>query len=60
LPSARATTRRSTQLPWKIVDGKSYLHHDRGVQRRWEADIPGRIAKGDANWPSVAARLAAR
>ncbi len=45
---------------WKIVDGKLYLNYDRGVQRRWEADIPGRIAKGDANWPSVAARLAAR
>jgi hypothetical protein len=45
---------------WKIVDGRPYLHYDRGVQRRWEADIPGRIAKGDTNWPSVAARLAAR
>lgn len=45
---------------WKIVDGKLYLNYDRGVQRRWEADIPGRIAKADANWPALEAKLAAR
>lgn len=45
---------------WKIVDGRLYLNYDRGVQRRWEADIPGRIAKGDANWPALEAKLAAR
>ena len=38
---------------WKIVDGKLYLNYSRGVQRRWERDIPGRIASGDANWPGV-------
>ncbi len=38
---------------WKIVDGKLYLNYSRGVQRRWERDIPGRIAAADANWPSV-------
>ncbi len=38
---------------WKIVDGKLYLNYSRGVQRRWERDIPGRIAAADANWPAV-------
>ena len=38
---------------WKIVDGKLYLNYSRGIQRRWERDIPGRIAAGDANWPGV-------
>ncbi|TQV76363.1 YHS domain-containing (seleno)protein [Denitrobaculum tricleocarpae] len=38
---------------WKIVDGKLYLNYSRGIQRRWERDIPGRIAAADANWPSV-------
>jgi len=23
------------------------------VQKRWEADIPGYIIKGQANWPDV-------
>lgn len=40
---------------WKIVDGKLYLNYSRRIQRKWERDIPGRIAAGDANWPSVLA-----
>lgn len=38
---------------WKIVDGKLYLNYSQGVQTRWSRDIPGNIAKGDANWPGV-------
>lgn len=38
---------------WKIVDGKLYLNYSKGVQRQWIEDIPGNIAKGDANWPGV-------
>lgn len=38
---------------WKIVDGKLYLNYSRRVQRRWEKDIPGRIAAADQNWPGV-------
>ena len=38
---------------WKIVDGKLYLNYSRRIQRRWERDIPGRIAAGNANWPDV-------
>jgi YHS domain-containing protein len=41
---------------WRIVDGRLFLNFDRGVQRRWERDIPGRIARADANWPRVAPR----
>lgn len=40
---------------WKIVDGKLYLNYNRGIQRRWERDIPGNIQKADANWPGVLA-----
>ncbi|WP_147105743.1 YHS domain-containing (seleno)protein [Tateyamaria sp. syn59] len=40
---------------WKIVDGKLYLNFNRRIQRRWERDIPARIAAGDANWPGVLA-----
>lgn len=41
---------------WRIVDGRLFLNYDRSVQRRWEGDIPGRIARGDANWPALAQR----
>ncbi len=37
---------------WSIVDGKLYLNFSKGVQQRWEQDIPGYIAKADSNWPS--------
>ena len=38
---------------WRVVDGKLYLNYDASVQKNWEKDIPGRIAKGDTNWPKV-------
>lgn len=38
---------------WRIVDGKLYLNYNKAVQQRWEGDIPGNIAKGDANWPGL-------
>jgi len=38
---------------WRIVDGKLYVNYDASVQRNWEKNIPGHIAKGDGNWPAV-------
>jgi YHS domain-containing protein len=38
---------------WRIVDGKLYLNYNASVQRNWEKNIPGHIAKGDKNWPAV-------
>lgn len=38
---------------WKIVGGKLYLNYDADVQKKWEADIPGFIAKADRQWPAV-------
>jgi YHS domain-containing protein len=40
---------------WKIVDGKLYLNYSAGVQRQWERDIAGNVAKGDQNWDAVLA-----
>ncbi|MFK7744472.1 MAG: YHS domain-containing (seleno)protein [Roseobacter sp.] len=40
---------------WKIVDGKLYLNYSRRIQRKWEKDIPGRIAAADAKWPGLIA-----
>lgn len=38
---------------WKIVGGKLYLNYSADVQKRWQADETGNIAKADANWPRV-------
>lgn len=39
---------------WQIVEGSLCLNYDRGVQRRWARDIPGHLARADANWPGLA------
>ncbi len=38
---------------WRIVDGKLFLNFNDRAQSLWEGDVPGNIAKGDANWPRV-------
>lgn len=50
---AEGSTASGDPMFWKIVDGKLYLNYDRDVQKRWEKDIPGFIAKANKNWPSV-------
>ncbi|MEX0644745.1 MAG: YHS domain-containing (seleno)protein [Parvularculaceae bacterium] len=46
-------TARGNPEFWAIVDGKLYLNYDRSVQEKWRADVPGFIAKANANWPGV-------
>jgi len=41
---------------WSIVEGKLYLNYSRSVREDWSKDIPGYIAKADANWPGVLRR----
>lgn len=38
---------------WRVVNGKLYLNYNTDVQKKWEQDIPGLVAKGEANWPAV-------
>ena len=38
---------------WSIVDDKLYLNYSKSVQSQWQQDVPGNIAKGDANWPAI-------
>lgn len=38
---------------WRIVDGKLYLNYDESVREKWETDIPGFIAKANANYPKL-------
>lgn len=38
---------------WAIVDGKLYLNYSAEAQEEWLTDVPGKIARGDANWPGI-------
>jgi len=35
------------------VDGRLYLNYSKGVQKKWEQDVPGNIVKADRNWPEL-------
>jgi hypothetical protein len=50
---AEGYTASTVPEAWSIVDGRLYLNYSRGVQRQWERDIPGNIARAEANWPGV-------
>lgn len=38
---------------WTVVDDRLYLNFSVDVRSIWKQDIPGNIAKADANWPNV-------
>ena len=38
---------------WRVVDGKLYLNYSKGVQKKWEQDVPGNIIKADKSWPDL-------
>ena len=38
---------------WRRVEGQLYLNYSKRVQRLWEQDVAGNIAKAEANWPGV-------
>jgi len=38
---------------WAVIDGQLYLNLDPDVQKRWQRDIPGHIAKANRNWPKL-------
>jgi YHS domain-containing protein len=51
--AAQGYTAKGDPKYWKVIDGKLYLNFNADIQKKWEKDIPGFIAKGDANWPGV-------
>ena len=40
---------------WTIHEGQLYLNFSLNVRGIWSQDIPGNIARADANWPAVLA-----
>lgn len=51
--AAQGYTAKGDARYWKIVGGRLYLNYDAGVQRKWETNIDGFIAKADDNWPGI-------
>lgn len=45
----------ATTVPeaWTIHEGRLYLNFSTAVRTHWSEDIPGNIAKADANWPAI-------
>lgn len=50
---AQGYTASTVPEAWRIVDGKLYLNYSKGVQAKWEQDIPGHIVQANSNWPRV-------
>ncbi|MEL7300202.1 MAG: YHS domain-containing (seleno)protein [Pseudomonadota bacterium] len=50
---SRGYTASTSPNAWTVHDGKLYLNFNRAVRTLWSRDIPGNIAEGDRNWPSV-------
>jgi hypothetical protein len=38
---------------YTVVGDRLFLNYDRKVQADWAEDVPGNIAKADANWPAI-------
>ena len=38
---------------WRIVDDRLYLNLSPSTMSKWEADIPGSLAKAERNWPEL-------
>ncbi len=53
---ARNYTAKTEPDAWHIEDGKLYLNYSQRVRRLWRRDVPGEIARGDANWSTVLTR----
>jgi len=50
---ANGYTAKGDPVAWSIVGDKLYLNYNLATKATWEKDIPGFIAKANANWPGV-------
>lgn len=50
---SRGATAAVDPKAFSVVDGKLYLNFTKRVRGIWKTDIPGNIAKADANWPGL-------
>jgi YHS domain-containing protein len=40
-------------MAWSVVNERLYINLSPTIRETWSKDIPGYIAKADANWPSL-------
>ena len=52
---SRGYTAMTAPDAWRVVDGELYLNDDQTIQKEWEKDVPGNIAKANDNWPAILA-----
>ena len=52
---AKGGTATTSPNAWAIHEDRLYLNFNRTVRGIWSRDIPGNVAKADANWPGVLA-----
>lgn len=38
---------------WRVVDGKTYLNLDSGIQNEWLKDVPGHIKTANKKWRKI-------
>lgn len=38
---------------WRVVDGRTYLNLDVGIQNEWLKDVPGRIKTANSKWKKI-------
>ena len=50
---AHNSTAKTDPKAWSIVDDRLYLNLSLNIRKKWSKDIPGNIARADANWPAV-------
>lgn len=50
---SRGYVARTDPAAWRIHDGRLYLNYSLNVRAIWSRDIPGNIARANANWPRV-------
>ena len=50
---SKGSTAKIDPEAWAVVEGKLYLNYNSKIQKKWNADIPGYIARADQNWPRL-------
>lgn len=38
---------------WRVIEGKTYLNLDAGIQNEWLKDVPGRIKTANRKWDEI-------
>lgn len=50
---SKGATAPTDPAAWTVHEDRLYLNFSTDVRSIWQQDIPGNVAKADANWPGV-------